>query len=917
MAMSSFTDNDLDFFLEHDYNVLFEGKHGVGKTHIILNAFHRNNLRFAYFSGSTLDPWVDMVGVPRPQLDEETGLYYLDLVRPRVFVLENVQAIFLDEYNRCCSPNTRLHLADGRVVKIKDLVNEEKFYVYAFDENTQRIVVAAAHSARKTMRKQPLVRVHLDNGEYVDCTPDHPFLVKTGDYVQAQDLKPKQSLMPFYFRESDTGYEEVYQPFAGKQQPFGRWELSHRFAVRKQLVKGNVVHHKNGLKKDNRPSNLMVFESKTDHIKHHRSERTEAENSALSGLGGKTAHRKHPDLYNRTIGTKESLEKAVRSSLNTRATDPEYKVKRSAASKQYFSDPAARSHQAMNCKSGWATGQFKNIDRQAAMDKRLSRIAINFAKWIVNNGIPLTSSNYNSKQLRKEYAEQGHGRMSIVYSHNIPKLFGTGPMFRKTVMKELVMEAESVQNHKVVRVEKLNHTEDVYDITVPKYHNFALESGVFVHNSAKKVRNAVMEMIQFGTINGFHLKHLRVVWVAVNPVEEDELNYDAEELDPAQKDRFQIHINVPYKPSLSFFKENFGDSIASIAVDWWNDLPKEVKNMVSPRRLEYALDLHNNGGDINFVLPSESNPSKLLESLADGPVLERLLALAKEGDETRAKLAIMKDPNIVDCLLANFDTLPDEFASFWLPHMPQDRLSALVSQDDYALFYIATHAIQLKPLSKMVIASIRANDMSPEGWKMLFALCCPIGRAKEQPICQQLKQNPYKSYLTELLKSAGFFDAKYLPADTVPQLSFNHRTEMIDDMDSLHNFINAYLNPMDSDSINTDTTKAYAWYSELLTQLGRAERMFTVSLDVNGTVISNLITLLYKSILFDFAKMGLSFVGIYSHMPRFVTDNLSVIQTVSGGNFDSSIPAADKKLIKQRTRSATKVKGAKRGRVRR
>jgi len=37
-------------------------------------------------------------------------------------------------------------------------------------------------------------------------------------------------------------------------------------------------------------------------------------------------------------------------------------------------------------------------------------------------------------------------------------------------------------NHKIVSVKILEYREDVYDITVDKYHNFALDSGVFVHN---------------------------------------------------------------------------------------------------------------------------------------------------------------------------------------------------------------------------------------------------------------------------------------------------------------------------------------------------------------------------------------------------------------------------------------------------
>ena len=42
---------------------------------------------------------------------------------------------------------------------------------------------------------------------------------------------------------------------------------------------------------------------------------------------------------------------------------------------------------------------------------------------------------------------------------------------------------------KIKRIELLNQKIDVYDIEVPKTHNFALASGVFVHNSAKMARD--------------------------------------------------------------------------------------------------------------------------------------------------------------------------------------------------------------------------------------------------------------------------------------------------------------------------------------------------------------------------------------------------------------------------------------------
>ncbi|GAA3464633.1 DNA gyrase subunit B [Saccharothrix longispora] len=49
-------------------------------------------------------------------------------------------------------------------------------------------------------------------------------------------------------------------------------------------------------------------------------------------------------------------------------------------------------------------------------------------------------------------------------------------------------EAAGQINHTVTAVEPLAETADVYDLTVDGYHNFALEAGVFVHNSARMAR---------------------------------------------------------------------------------------------------------------------------------------------------------------------------------------------------------------------------------------------------------------------------------------------------------------------------------------------------------------------------------------------------------------------------------------------
>jgi DNA gyrase subunit B len=61
--------------------------------------------------------------------------------------------------------------------------------------------------------------------------------------------------------------------------------------------------------------------------------------------------------------------------------------------------------------------------------------------------------------------------------------------------KQDFLEAVQNFNHKIKRIEKITERVDVYDIEVPNTHNFALASGVFVHNSAKQGRDRRFQAI--------------------------------------------------------------------------------------------------------------------------------------------------------------------------------------------------------------------------------------------------------------------------------------------------------------------------------------------------------------------------------------------------------------------------------------
>lgn len=156
-----------------------------------------------------------------------------------------------------------------------------------------------------------------------------------------------------------------------------------------------------------------------------------------------------------------------------------------------------------------------------------------------------------------------------------------------------------------------------------------------------KVRNAVMEIVQFKSINGKKFHNLRVIWGAINP-ETKEKTYDVERLDPAQVDRFHIHTEVDFKPDVGYFHRKFGEEQAKVALDWWNGITADMKTLCSPRRLDYAITIHNMGGSVRDVINKKLSVKKLEETLQNGLAREKLARLLdqKKYAEAEAFLSV-------------------------------------------------------------------------------------------------------------------------------------------------------------------------------------------------------------------------------------------------------------------------------------
>lgn len=199
------------------------------------------------------------------------------------------------------------------------------------------------------------------------------------------------------------------------------------------------------------------------------------------------------------------------------------------------------------------------------------------------------------------------------------------------------------------------------------------------NRSAKKVKNALMELIQFKSINGRKFPNLKIVWAAINP-DDEESNYDVEAIDPAQLDRFQIIVNIPYKADKMFFVKKHGELKGTQAVLWWEQQPENVKLSVSPRRLDYTIEAHTMGLDIHDILPKIANIRMLKEMLGMSPA------------QIKFNTAYLNaDTDVIESLL-NDDSSFQELKSFLLSDekyyinisllLHNEKLSGLMEESD-------------------------------------------------------------------------------------------------------------------------------------------------------------------------------------------------------------------------------------------
>ena len=391
----------------------------------------------------------------------------------------------------CLSLDTMIPLLDGRELSLNEIIDEYESgkvnYVYGLNKDTHELESAKIDWAGITRKNAEVLRVHLDNGEYVDATPDHKFILRDGTEVMAENLVEGNSLMPLELRDGYSGPKQKNKKYTRyRSNCDGNVKFVHATIANKPQGKDTQVHHVDFNSKNNNPTNLQVMKTE-DHIALHKAVGTYSLQKQWSSPEGRKK------LIDGIHALYENADAEFRKKISERNSK--------------------------NSTKAWAN---KSDKEKKANNDRLHQEAIKFGATrkikydiaMFNEMVRVFDSGYNSvskltKELKEDEGFQSafkkanpdifrnsrEGEALGVTDATLNKLVGlvgyktfgdwkqdyTGiPKFSNREVKR--------QNHKVVRVERLVERIDTGDITISSAsdsHWFGLSSGIYVHNSSE------------------------------------------------------------------------------------------------------------------------------------------------------------------------------------------------------------------------------------------------------------------------------------------------------------------------------------------------------------------------------------------------------------------------------------------------
>jgi len=445
---------------------------------------------------------------------------------------DSLMSCMFEAISDCFVGSTKIKMLDGTTKTMRDLYDlysstGEGFWVYSCTKEG-KIVPGYAHSPRVISGEEKrLVKVTLDNGSSEVCTDYHLWMLRNGDYKRTDELEEGTSLMPLYTRNSriDTdgidGYDMVWDNESCS------WIMVHRTVAKALdlIESGKVIHHKDFDKRNNDPKNLDCSMNYKEHIEFHGQhlqeikEKTNFEEKRRLGYsewlnnGGRDFLKKHAlvmslDGGKKSAETRKKLCKEskeytdrlaaglVRFNIETGVDGRKSEWMREHHKKHPEIGKRFQKSGAEGCIKKWKDPEYK--DKMVEIHKERCKDNAEFKDTMRGNAI---KNNKNPEIKKKQIlgkvvkvvfkcvALEGYVSETLYESVRLNHFRYGYPRYKRAMEIirdfgiEEISEVALNYNHKVVSIEYQEYKEDVYDITVEEYHNFALDSGVFVHNS--------------------------------------------------------------------------------------------------------------------------------------------------------------------------------------------------------------------------------------------------------------------------------------------------------------------------------------------------------------------------------------------------------------------------------------------------
>ena len=330
---------------------------------------------------------------------------------------------------------------------IKELVERfekgEKINTYAFDKERKEMVCVPVAKAWKT-KVDEIWEIKFDDGLVLRCTKDHPIMLRDGTFCEAQKLKDGTAVMPFHRKEfkydNKGNYRWVYCHRRG-WVPEHRLVAELKYDTRIDKFDSREVHHQNFDRIDNSFENLLLWD-RTEHRSYH-------------------------------------------AKLNN----------------ERFSDPAEREKQSLIAKKRWDENGDLRINLQKMIDQREQtpgwQKSLDRLQEYNKTEKPgkFNKDRQDQKRLQNANADRNFTFQDICNAYekgmNVKKLCVKLDASYSKVIKRIKWQGfkgysdfqQNYSNHKVISVCRTGKFEDVYDLMIDKYHNFAV--GDFVDNSLK------------------------------------------------------------------------------------------------------------------------------------------------------------------------------------------------------------------------------------------------------------------------------------------------------------------------------------------------------------------------------------------------------------------------------------------------